>query len=298
MAQALRIIQYNDRHEDQSSRRVGTLTYVQAPVDQTGEGLMELKAMENGLETFGVYMCLVELAATLPIRGVLAKPRQPLSINRLAVLTQIPAAIMRRSVKILTSAEIGWLDHIDFPIDGRLVQVNKSVNGKARSRVILPHLIDQNGELIDRSPRTHDHGGELVVTVAVNTPKPKANKTNGEADSYELTPPPIKSKKPRKRDPLFDAVAECEGIKTGTRIPASTAKRIGAVVAELRAKDADAVDVPERWAWVQQTFDNATIQALAKHWTTSGTRTATTQIRSASMADAESNVSDPREVQI
>lgn len=76
--------------------------------------------------------------------------------------------------------------------------------------------------------------------------------------------------RPRKPNPLFDAVAEAHGIQAGAKIPPSAAKRLGAVVGELKALGATPAEVRRRWALIRQAYPNVTVHALPKHWTAAG----------------------------
>jgi len=79
-----------------------------------------------------------------------------------------------------------------------------------------------------------------------------------------------KAKTNRKPDLLFDAVAECHGIKPGNGIDARTAKQISPIAAQLRTLNADPGDVLWRWRWIVSEYPGATINALPKQWQAAG----------------------------
>lgn len=87
-----------------------------------------------------------------------------------------------------------------------------------------------------------------------------------------VAPKPAR-KRERKRDFLFEAVAECwigsrwEGIK----LTKAQRGNINSCVQQLRAIDADPSDIPRQWELLRERFDNPTPAALAKHWNTNGT---------------------------
>ena len=90
----------------------------------------------------------------------------------------------------------------------------------------------------------------------------------------DVSPKPPLAGKPAKRgrarDEIFDAVASCDGVDISKPIPKPVGKRIGGVVAELKAKGATAADVRTRWAWVSNQYPQATVHALPKHWVAAG----------------------------
>jgi hypothetical protein len=73
----------------------------------------------------------------------------------------------------------------------------------------------------------------------------------------------------RRRDPLFDAVAECwlgDGVEPGR----SAGGLVGKAAAELRGYGAEPGDVRARWDELCRRYDEPTPAALAKHWPTLG----------------------------
>jgi hypothetical protein len=97
---------------------------------------------------------------------------------------------------------------------------------------------------------------------------PKQQGLFNEDDKPEK-PKPDKTNK-KKRDPMFDAVALCHGIKPGAKVGSQAAKRVSPVAAELRSLGASPDDVPRRWKWITENYPGATINALPKQWEAAG----------------------------
>ncbi|MEM6504797.1 MAG: helix-turn-helix domain-containing protein [Planctomycetota bacterium] len=74
----------------------------------------------------------------------------------------------------------------------------------------------------------------------------------------------------RRRNLLFEAVAQADGITPGTPIPIRTGKRLGSIASELKAKGATPEEISKRWAWVKAEYPKATLHALTTHWDAAG----------------------------
>jgi len=62
-----------------------------------------------GMEVFGVWVLLLELAAKMPERGVLKDKDGDLSIEDMELITGFPSKSFEKAIKILCSDEIGWI---------------------------------------------------------------------------------------------------------------------------------------------------------------------------------------------
>lgn len=169
---APRIIKYDQRHEDEASRRLKRPRYAQAPTDQNSRGWKSLK-IRGDFHTLGVYQCLYEWAATLPIRGLLAGPDEPYTIDDIAVYTDIPFGDLERALEVLMSERVMWIDEVDWPIDPRLVHVTEHARkGKppeVTSEIILPFSIDQDGDLFDQKGNALDPYAPLLDGRSIET---------------------------------------------------------------------------------------------------------------------------------
>jgi hypothetical protein len=81
--------------------------FVPIPTNLNSEAFRILMRTTEGREAFAVFIALVELAANLPRRGVLADERGPLSVDTIEIKTNIPKAVIESAMGIL--AANGWL---------------------------------------------------------------------------------------------------------------------------------------------------------------------------------------------
>lgn len=95
--------------ENFRSRELKEPKYVCWPVRLDSEGLGMLLETPDGLQAFGVFSVLVQLAAKCPVRGTLEDERGPWTVDRISKHLRIPRDILTRAFALLSSTEIGWL---------------------------------------------------------------------------------------------------------------------------------------------------------------------------------------------
>lgn len=256
MSTALRIPQFAEAHSrgelDKLTKKGSVWPWVRVPTRMDGEGYRGLMLRPGGVAAFGVYILMVEVAANLPVKGLLADEKGPLTTTRLAVKTSAPVAEIETAIELLTDPDIGWLVPVEIDESGSPIQANhKPTTDQPEGQ--------SDGSRLDQTPRqTVQNNGQMALEEEV------------EEEVEEEKEFLLQSSNGRKRDPLFDAVALADRIKPGTSIPPNTAKRIGSIVAELRAKGAKPDQVGPRWAWIIDQYPGATVHAIAKHWDTAG----------------------------
>lgn len=112
---------------DNARKQVIQWRYVPIPVNLNGERFRVLMATTKGQATFGIFVALVELAANLPRRGVLADDRGDLSIRAMAIKTGVPERSMEAAIAHLSSPDIGWL--VDQQISGQPPETIRGSSG-------------------------------------------------------------------------------------------------------------------------------------------------------------------------
>ena len=94
--------------------------WVRVPTDMNCVGLKMLVRDVHGVAAFGVYILLVEAAANMHIRGVLADDRGGITLRRLSMLINVPLDVLGKSIELLIDPEIGWIDQVEIRVaDGQ-----------------------------------------------------------------------------------------------------------------------------------------------------------------------------------
>lgn len=89
--------------------KVKTWHYVPIPINLNGERFRTMMGTIKGREAFAVFIALCELAANMPVRGVLADDRGPSNSRTISIKTGIPVKVVEAATEYLLSEEIGWL---------------------------------------------------------------------------------------------------------------------------------------------------------------------------------------------
>ena len=93
----------------QSRRRAGRLSWVAMPTRHDSRGYRKLIRQQGGVEAFACWCVLVQLAARMSIRGILADDRgNALDCEDFEAMTDISSAIFERSIPLL--CKVGWLE--------------------------------------------------------------------------------------------------------------------------------------------------------------------------------------------
>jgi hypothetical protein len=87
------------------------LKWIAIPTKHDGRGLRKLLAMECGIEVFGAFILLCEVAAKMPVRGVLADEDGDLSLEDLSLKTGGSIKSFQKAIELLTDKEVKicWL---------------------------------------------------------------------------------------------------------------------------------------------------------------------------------------------
>lgn len=258
MRTAYQIPQFHDVHSrgelDKLTKRGRKWPWVRVPTKMDGEGFKGLMLQPGGVAAFGVYVLLVEVAANLPVKGLLANQKGPLTATRLAVKTSAPVAEIEAAIELLSDPDIGWLVEVEVDETGQPVQTEQDSQDKPTA--------DQPEQKTDQL--------QLAQNPEQTAQNREQKALEGEEDEEVEEEFALQGSATKRRDLLFDAVAQADGIAPGATIPPATAKRIGAIVSELRAKSATPEQVAERWTRIANEYPNATIHALTKHWDVAG----------------------------
>lgn len=93
----------------QSNKVKGPLSWVALPTKHDGKGFRRIMRRNDAGDLFAAWILLVEVAAKMPDRGVLADDDGPLSADCLCDKTGFSASKFQTALKFLSSQEIGWL---------------------------------------------------------------------------------------------------------------------------------------------------------------------------------------------
>lgn len=100
---------WDDHFEVSQSRKLKTLSWVGIPCKHDGKSFRRLMLMPDGVEIFGAWILIVQVAAKCPVRGVLADPDGPLEPSDLAIKTGCPEELFDKALKTLSDNRIGWI---------------------------------------------------------------------------------------------------------------------------------------------------------------------------------------------
>lgn len=112
--EAYRIIKWHDRHSNYEQTRSGG-RWIACPTRFDSLGLARLVREKRGVETFGAYVLMAELAARMPTPGVLANNDHPLTETEISIITGAPEKALGAALALLQSPLIGWIDRVPFP---------------------------------------------------------------------------------------------------------------------------------------------------------------------------------------
>lgn len=143
--EAYRIIKWWDRHSNYDQRRLcGRAILV--PTSQDSIGFRRLMATAAGVQAFGIYVAISEIAGKLPAAlpdsadenaaGVLFNDQGPISDEDIALAIGAPAKVVSAAMRMLMDAKIGWVDRVPLPRGSTSTSRKDDVNPTSNEREI------------------------------------------------------------------------------------------------------------------------------------------------------------------
>lgn len=103
------IIGYEETFEVSQSKKYKNLTWFPSPNKYDSGGMLETLSEEKGLSYIGVWYLVLQLASTMPKRGVfLSDSGKPLSLKRIGMTLRIDFALLSEAFEHFKT--IGWVD--------------------------------------------------------------------------------------------------------------------------------------------------------------------------------------------
>lgn len=139
---AWEIVKWDERHENHDTRKVvKALDFIVVPTE-IRLSLRQLLGETRGAESFGVYVALAEVAARMPIRGLLANDNGPLTTRDMADLTGLPKRKIDAALQRLSEhggkPQLQWFRRVEWsgqsPAPPRDGGDERDTPGNARAR--------------------------------------------------------------------------------------------------------------------------------------------------------------------
>lgn len=105
----LRINNWSDNFEKADSRRCKEMLWVAVPTKMDGKHFKRLSKRKDGMEIFGAWILLLELAAKMPERGTLKDNDGDLSFEDMELITGFPQKSFKNAISFLSSDEMKWI---------------------------------------------------------------------------------------------------------------------------------------------------------------------------------------------
>jgi len=103
------IKRWNELYETAETRKLKRLLWLPVPNKHDGRGLRRLMRREDGLEIFGAWCIILQVASKMPQRGVLEDQDGPLEPQDIADKAGVSVLAITHALSVLSSVEIGWI---------------------------------------------------------------------------------------------------------------------------------------------------------------------------------------------
>ena len=178
---------WNEHFEVSQTRKVENVRWVPVPVRHDGLRFRRLMAMPAGLEVFGAWVLILQVAGKCKVRGTLATDSgEPLTASDLAAMTGTTEKQMKQALQVLTSSPIKW--------------VLESESNRMESESNQMQLQDSRGE----ENRGEEGSSEPP---AASEPPVMVFQTVGESHEWSLTTGHVTNLV--EAFPALDVLAEC-----------------------------------------------------------------------------------------
>lgn len=131
-----RIAKWSDVYTRAESRKLKQLTWVAMPVGFQSHGYQSLldEFEDHAPAIYGAWCALISVAATCPVRGVLANSRgNPLKLSHIARMTGFPQSVFESLFQWASSQEVNWLEEISAEDLAAYIAENHEITNENRA---------------------------------------------------------------------------------------------------------------------------------------------------------------------
>lgn len=102
------VTDWGELYENHETRKRKSLFWVLVPNSHDSLGFVEIMERDDGLEVFGAWNLILQVASKCPVRGLLANAKgRPYTAKEIAKKTRAEAEQIENALEVLT--EIGWI---------------------------------------------------------------------------------------------------------------------------------------------------------------------------------------------
>jgi len=103
---------WNDLFETAETRKLQHLRWVPVPNKHDGKSFRRIANLQNGLDVFGAWMLILQIASKMPVRGQLKDEDGPITSEDMSLMTGFPKERFETAIQILSDPKIGWLETV------------------------------------------------------------------------------------------------------------------------------------------------------------------------------------------
>lgn len=122
-----------DKHyETAETRKLKRQTWVAVPNKHDGRGFRRLMGMPNGVELFGAWNLILQVASKMPVRGILADEDGPLSAEDIADKVGAPNELIAEALEAVSSERINWIFRKPLEFQEKAGDSQERIEGNGR----------------------------------------------------------------------------------------------------------------------------------------------------------------------
>ena len=115
MPHAYRIRNWPEHFETSESRKIkGPLAWVAVPTKHDGRGYKRATNAKNAVEALCGWWSMLQVAAKMPVHGLLADRDGPLDAEDISIKTDLPTKIYVTAFNVMSDSKIGWLEKVPW----------------------------------------------------------------------------------------------------------------------------------------------------------------------------------------
>ena len=176
-----RVKDWNANYEKAQGRKLkNPMNWVAIPTKHDGKSYGRLMARENAAVLFSAWVLILQVAAKMPVRGILADEDGSLTADDLAMMTRFPAPAFETAFAELTKPDIGWLEVMDGPVGEQWESSGSAVGEDSQSAPTTVAPQDRTGQ----DETEHERRGEE------RTEQDETEHDTDDSDSPQSIPPP------------------------------------------------------------------------------------------------------------
>ncbi len=139
---------WSNHYEKSDQKKCKEMKWIAVPIKFEGLAYRRLMKMSDGVEIFGVWVMLLQLAGRMEERGIFKDNGRDLTLDDIGLMTDCPLKLLKKAISLLISENFQWIQETsgNFPENSRIIpttlQDNTGHNNTGHNNIYEKNIFD------------------------------------------------------------------------------------------------------------------------------------------------------------